>query len=171
MRLGLRISAAAKVTSFQALAEKSGPTRAMRNTVSNASPPCCAEIGDTGRRSGVIVTASRGVHIAENEEKLAARAPALRPTRRPSTISAASARVFTAASTFWISLPVRNPKALTALKTTMSRTATSCWTERLTAYPGEMSMGLMRKSEEDTPGAITPRNRAKATATAAMVPV
>ena len=76
-----------------------------------------------------------------------------------------------AVRTFWISFPVRRPEVLTRLRATMSRTATSCWTERLTAYPEEMSMGLIRNVEEEMPGAITPRKRAKATATAAMVPV
>ena len=59
---------------------------------------------------------------------------------------------------------------LTAVRPTIKTTATSCWLERLTAYPPSR-IGATRYTSAAMPGWNTPRNLANATETAAIVPV
>ena len=57
------------------------------------------------------------------------------------------------------------------VRNTITPTATSCCVERLIACFFEMLIGGMIQIIGEIVGANTPRNREKATATAAMVPV
>src|SRR6185436_19646330 len=102
LRLGSFTSPAVKVMLFQASEENSDPTCATHNATSRPSAPAAAVRLGSPPTSGEIVAGLTGVHIAE---KLAAIASALLPTRMPSTMSAASDKVFAEVKTFWISLP------------------------------------------------------------------
>ena len=65
--------------------------------------------------------------------KFAWSAPALRPTKIPSTTNAKSESVFADVKMFWMSLPNERPRVFTNVKRTMITIATNCWVERLIA--------------------------------------
>ena len=108
--------------------------------------------------------------------KLAARAAALRPTARPSTMSAASAAVLVSVNVVWTIAAVRTPRTLIQV----SRTTEAIANSRCGETPTRMSpMGFGKWMIVPSPammpglswGQSTDVNRAKATATAAIVPV
>ncbi len=89
----------------------------------------------------------------------------------PTTTSPISARVFAEVKIFWMYLPQFRPRVFAAVRNAISRMAKNCCQERLTAYFSEIPIGATIQARGETAGTSTPRNRAKATATAAIVPV
>src|SRR5579883_425576 len=98
-------------------------------------------------------------------------AAALRPRNTPKTTSPSNARVFAEVKMFWMYLPQFNPRVLAIVKKTISTIAKNCCQERLKAYFAETLTGAIIHAVGEIEGTSTPKNRAKATATAAMVPV
>src|SRR6266404_2520998 len=168
LRRGFFTSPAVKVMLFQASDEKSEPTWATQKAMNNPNaPPVAATVGIKDK-SGLMGETPVGVH---RSEKLAFRASAFRPTKKPTKMSATKESVFAEVKTFWMSFPIWSPRVLMKVSNTMITIATNCCVERLTAYLSDKLMGGMSQDVGETPGASTPRYREKATATAAMVPV
>src|SRR4051794_30714678 len=157
LRFGFLTSPAVKVMLFQASEENSDPTWETQKAMNRPKAPMVAVTGDAKEKSGRMVVTSRGVH---RSEKLAAIAPALRPTKMPSTISAISDSVFAEVKVFWMILPSLMPRVLSQVRKTSSRMATTCCIERLIAYLLEMSIGLTIQSSAEMWGTSTPRYRA-----------
>src|SRR5262249_28425472 len=157
---------------FQASAEKSEPTCATHRAMSRPNVPAAAETDGIKDRSqsapGSMACGACGVHMAL---KFALTAAAFLPTRMPSRIRPTSASVLAEVKMFWIHLPSRRPRVLAKVRRTISATATPCCKERLTAYLEESRMGGKIQAVGETAGTSTPRNRAKPTETAAIVPV
>jgi len=105
-------------------------------------------------QTGTIVAASRGVKA---EAKLAATTSALRPMRTPTTISRASDSVFAEVKMFWMIFPILRPRVLIQVRSAIIRTPTSCWRDRLIAYPDEMSIGGTIQEVGEIQGTSTPR--------------
>src|SRR5437764_4314611 len=167
-RRGSRTSPAVNVMLFHASEENSEPTWPTQTAIIIPSAPPAAETAPTKGRSDVTGEAAAGV---QKFVKLACNALALRPTKMPSAINAMSDNVFAEVKTFWISLPSANPRVFTNVRRTIINIATSCWVERLTAYRCESVIGEIIQFVGETKSVTTPRNRANATATAAIVPV
>src|SRR4051812_13352006 len=167
-RRGSRTSPAVNVMLFHASEENSEPTWPTQTAINIPSAPPAAETALTNGRSDVTGETPAGV---QKFVKLACSAPAFRPTKTPSAISAMSDNVFAEVKTFWISLPSANPRVFTNVRRTIIKIATSCWVERLTAYRCERVIGDTIHCVGETKSVSTPRKRANATATAAIVPV
>src|SRR5712692_2943531 len=169
LRRGSLTSPAVNVTLFQASAEKSEPTWATQTAINIPSAPPVADTVATNDKPDLIgEMAPIDVHKCA---KLAVIASAFRPTKTPRTISATSDRVFAEVKMFWMILPSWRPRVFTIVKHTMIRIATNCWVERLTAYLLESIIGETIHCVGEMTGISTPRKRANATATAAIVPV
>ena len=170
-RRGSRTSPAVNVMLFHASEENSEPTWPTQTAINIPSAPPAAETAPTNGRSDVTGETAVGV---QKFVKLACSASALRPTKMPSmpsAINAMSDNVFAEVKTFWISLPSSNPRVFTNVRRVIIKIATSCWVERLTAYRCESMIGETIHCVGETKSVSTPRNRANATATAAIVPV
>ena len=93
----------------------------------------------------------------------------------PKITSTASAPTLATLNTVWIAAPSLTPRTLIAVSSRIERIATSRWGERpswmASGAPGRRSWPSGRKTSGLMPGTSTLRNRANATATAAMVPV
>src|SRR5437588_7221540 len=89
----------------------------------------------------------------------------------PTMTRAASATVFAEVNTFWMIFPQFNPRVLAMVKKPISRMAKNCCHERLNAYFSETRTGATIHDTGETEGVRTPRKRANATATAAIVAV
>src|SRR4051812_41818768 len=137
-RRGSLTSPAVKVMLFQASEENSEPTWETQKAMNRPKAPIVAITGTAKPKSGVMVVTSCGV---QTFEKLAAIAVALRPTKIPSTISAASDSVLAEVKVFWMTLPSLMPRVLSQVRKTIIRMPTTCWADRLIAYLEEMSIG------------------------------
>ena len=129
---------------FQASDEKSGPTIA---------PP-------TSIRKGRVTGVSPHRLL-----KLAETASAFLATKRPRTMRVASAATLAEVNRFWTIFPSRSPR----LFDHVSRAITAMATTR--CVDSETVPAWRSAFSADTQGTSTPRNLAKATATAAIVPV
>ena len=129
-RRGSRTSPAVNVMLFQASAEKSEPTWATQTAINIPSALPVAETAPMNPRSDVIGETAVGV---QKFAKFACNAPALRPTKIPSTTSAMRESVFADVNTFWMSLPNERPRVFTNVRRMMIKIATSCCVERLIA--------------------------------------
>src|SRR2546430_1443818 len=168
VRFGSFTSPAVNVMLFQASEEKSDPTWAAQIAMSRPKTPLAAVTEGMNDRSGLMGATSRGV---QKSPKLAVSASELRPTRMPTTISAASDSVLADVKRFWMNLPSLSPRVLMNVSSTITTIAASCCVERLRAYRVERLIGGMIQRVGEIDGASAPRYRAKATATAAIVPV
>jgi hypothetical protein len=152
--VGSRTSAAAKVTLFQASLAKRDPTIAAPIIGSMARPQS---------------------PVPQNLAKLAAATSGWRKNVNPPSTRAASAPIFATLKTVWMFAPSVTPLMLIAVSTAIISMATTRWGERpswiASAAPGRCSWPNGKKTSGVTDGTSTPRKRANATATAAMVPV
>ena len=154
LRLGFCTSAAAKVTLFQASLEKSDPTIAAPTT-------------------GTIARLQSPV--PQKAAKLAAATSGCRNSVSPQMTSTASAPTLATVNMVWIAAPSLTPRMFTAGEQddqedrddALGREAEL---DRFGA-PGMSDRPRTRKTSGLTEGTSTPRKRAKATATAAMVPL
>src|SRR6516162_5091744 len=153
---------------FQASAEKSDPTWATQKATNSPNTPALAATLDTQDKFGLMGTTPRGV---QKSLKLALIASALRPMRKPIRISAIKESVLAEVKVFWIHFPRRSPRVFMKVSSTIIATATSCCKDRLIAYLLERLIGGIIQAVGEIAGTSTPRYRAKATPTAAMVPV
>src|SRR5439155_2169469 len=153
-RRGSLTSPAVNVMLFQASAENSEPTCATENATIRPSSPPAADTTGMKEKSGTIVAAARG---AKAEAKLAATTSAFLPMRTPTTMSRASDSVFAEVKMFWMIFPILRPRVLIQVKSAIIRTPTSCWRDRLIAYPEEMSIGGTIHEVGETQGTSTPR--------------
>ena len=132
------------VTLFQASAENSDPTM--------ATP--------TSRTACMVQPAP-----SQKWPKLRVRAAGLRPSRNPMATSPNSAAVLANVKTFCTIAPVRMPRIFTAVSSPTIAIPTSCCVVS-PAFPLPIKWFCA-----EIHGTKTPANLAKATATAAMVPV
>src|SRR6266850_309207 len=154
LRLGSFTSPAVKVMLFQASAENSDPTWATQNATMRPKNPLAADTAGRNEKSGVIVATSRG---AKGEAKFSAMTAAFLPTKRPMTIRSRSDSVLADVKTFWIILPSLRPRVLMKVRRAIIKTPTSCWVDRLRAYPEEMSTGPTIQFVGEIQGTRTPR--------------
>src|SRR5213594_3360684 len=145
LRRGSFTSPAVNVMLFQASTE---------NATMRPKNPLAAETAGRNEKSGVMVAGSRGVKGAA---KLRAMTSAFRPTRTPRTMRSRSERVLAEVKTFWIILPSFRPRVLMNVRREIIRTPTSCWVERLRAYPEDRLNGLPIQLVGEIQGTRTPR--------------
>src|SRR5437879_5085469 len=98
-------------------------------------------------------------------------AAALRPTKIPRMTRPINASVLPEAKMFWVYFPQFNPRGFATVRNVISKMAKNCWQERLNAYFADTRTGALIQDTGETEGASTPRKRANAPATAAIVPV
>src|SRR5215472_12307358 len=167
-RRGSRTSPAVNVILFQASAENKEPTCPTQIAINIPSAPPVAETVPMNGRSDVIGETDVGV---QKFVKLACSASALHPTKMPNATTAMSDNVLAEVKTFWMSLPSSSPRVFTKVREIITKIATNCCVERLTAYRCESMIGGTIHRVGETISVSTPRNLANATATAAIVPV
>src|SRR5215813_11375065 len=146
---GLRTSSPANVMLFQADCENIGPTMAVATAATRTSPVCSCPDAETD--------------LQKSPDPIA-RLPAC-PSIRPSAVSAKRAPNLAKVRTFCVQVPVFSPVALEAVRTAMTRRPTA-WTAETEKLPTQRSV-----FDPEIAGHRTPRNFAKATDTAAIVPV
>jgi len=151
-RAGFRSSSAANPTLFQASIEKSAPTMAAPITGQNESgmPP-------SGKKPA---------------PKLVATTSGFRASTAPSTIRAPKVAALMAVRVVWRKAAVRTPRTLIQVSSAIEPIANRRWGETPTSMGPLGSRSVVpRNTSGDSAGTNTAVNRAKATATAAMVPV
>src|SRR5580698_2160550 len=171
LRLGLRTSAAVKVTLFHASAEKSAPTMA---TPISVSVPILQIEPSGGYGCIVLSPAPR-----QKSVKFVERAMAVEYAK-PSSTSAASEPTFATVKTFCTVLPTLRPRVLSHVIKTIDKIASRFWWLRPTLYgpsaPNQKCHGPIVPSFQihavpENHGIITAVNFANAMATAAIVAV
>src|SRR5262249_502450 len=144
VRRGFLTSLAVNVTLFHASEEKSGPTIAPPTNIRNP------------RERGVFPHKLCMLELT---------ASVFRATKSPRVISVASAVILAKEKRFWTIFPSRTPRLFDHVSRAMTAIATSRCVDR------ETGPTCARVYSADTQGTTTPRNLAKATATAAIVPL
>ena len=163
VRPGSRVSPPVNVTLFHADWENNGPIIASPARAASAVPPSTGRSGKAGSRDPSHWP--RG-----STTRCPGRTLALLPSHSPTTIRPRDAAVLVKVNEFWIHLPSFRPLMLTAVKSTIRTRQRAAGSRGSTAKPPRSD-----RAHEITfgrsPGKKTPRNLAKATATAAIVPV
>ena len=154
VRWGFTTSAAVNVMLFQASLENRDPTIAAPMAASRPIP-----------MSGVRAPSADVRRASQKESRFAATVDWLRPSTIATTISPINAAVLAMVKTFCITLPPWIPRRFTAVSRTMLAMAISC--AALILRPAAVNRVTCSPRE----GKRTEVNLAKATATAAIVPV